>query len=74
MKKYNTLLLLALTSLLLSACGESKKETTTATTIENPVNTYMDSRLDALEMAKKSVKESSKRVEEQNEKMKSLTH
>ena len=72
MKKLNTLILLTLTSFLFIACGEEKKESTTSTTIENPVNTYMDSRLDALDMAKESVKEGNKRVEEQNKAMEAL--
>ena len=73
MKRHNTLLLLALSSLLFLACGEDKKETPTSNSIVNPVNTYMDSRLNALDMAKESVKESNKRVEEQNEAMEVLT-
>jgi len=74
MKKHHPLILLTLTSFLFIACGEDKKESTTSTTIENPVNTYMDSRLNALDMAKESVKESNIRVEEQNKVMEALTH
>ena len=42
-------------------------------TIQNPVNTYLDSRLDARGMAKESVKVGNKRIEEQNKAMEALT-
>ena len=71
MKK--TIILLSSTAIifLLSACGE---ETTGSSSkgIENPVDTYMDSRVNAMDMAKQSVKESNKKVEEQDKAMKAL--
>ncbi len=44
-----------------------------ANTIENPVSTYLNSRVDARGLAKKSVKESNKRIEEQDKAMEALT-
>ena len=35
-------------------------------TQENPVNTYLDNRVDTIELAKKSVNESNNQTEEQN--------
>ena len=57
--------------LLLSACGEETKESSSKG-IENPVDTYMDSRVNTIDMAKQSVKESNKKVEEQDKAMKAL--
>ena len=59
-------------ALLLSACGEETTETSSKG-IENPVDTYMDSRVNAMDMAKQSVKESNKKTEEQNKAMEALT-
>ena len=58
--------------LLLSSCGEETTETSSKG-IENPVDTYMDSRVNAMDMAKQSVKESNKKTEEQNKAMEALT-
>ncbi len=45
-----------------------------ANTIQNPVNTtYLNSRVNARGLAKKSVKESNKRIEEQDKAMEALT-
>jgi len=71
MKNCCTLILCTLTIFLLNACGEEPKESR-AETINNPVDTYLDSRVDAMDMAKRSVKESNKRSEEQNKAMESL--
>ena len=70
MKK--TIVLTTCTSiiLLLSACGEETKENNRG--LENPVNTYMDSRVNTIDMAKQSVQESNKKVEEQDKAMKAL--
>ncbi len=57
--------------LLLSACGE-ETEKSVSKGIENPVDKYMDSRVHAMDMAKQSVKESNKKVEEQNKAMEAL--
>jgi len=55
-----------------SGCGEETTETSSKG-IENPVDTYMDSRVNAMDMAKQSVKESNKKTEEQNKAMEALT-
>ena len=76
MKTSIILLCTAVTVLLLSACGEEKIESTNTENankgMENPVDTYMDSRVSAMDMAKQSVKESNKKVEEQDKAMKAL--
>lgn len=72
MNKHIKLIFFSITSLLLIACGEDQNSSNTKT-IENPVNTYMDSRINAMDMAKKSVKESNKRVNEQNKAMETLS-
>ena len=58
--------------LLLTACGEETKESIKSG-IENPVDKYMDSRVNAIDMAKQSVKESNKKVTEQNKALEALT-
>jgi len=58
--------------LLLTACGEETKESIKKG-IENPVDKYMDSRVNAIDMAKQSVKESNKKVTEQNKALEALT-
>ena len=60
-----------ITVLLLAACGEDEKESTSRG-IENPVDTYMDSRMNAMDMAKQSVKKNNERMEEQDKEMKAL--
>jgi len=54
-----------------SACGEEHKENKTET-FKNPVDTYMDSRVDAMENAKAAVAESNKRTKEQDDAMQAL--
>ncbi len=71
MKNHRTFLLYTLTVLLLSACSEETKESHTET-IKNPVGTYFDGRIDAIDLAKKSLEKSNKRSAEQNEQMKAL--
>ena len=71
MKKNIIFIFCTVTVLLLTACGEETKESSSKG-IENPVDTYMDSRMDAMDMAKQSVNESNKRMEEQNKAMKAL--
>lgn len=56
---------------ILSACDSEKKETQTET-FKNPVDTYMDSRVNAMENAKTAVEESKKRNKEQEDAMKAL--
>lgn len=71
MKNHIILLFSMVSILLLSACGEERTETASKG-MENPVDTYMDSRVSAMDMAKQSVKDSNKRVEEQDKAMKAL--
>ena len=68
MKNRYLLILCTLGLLLFAACGETPKEGCPET-VKNPVDTYLDNRVDAIDMAKKSLKESNKRVEEQNKAM-----
>ena len=72
MKKSSIFILGIVSLLLITACGEDTPERTSKV-IENPVNKYMDSRVNAMDMAKQSVKESNKKVEEQNKAMDDLT-
>lgn len=76
MKTSIILLCTAVTVLLLSACGEERTESSNTENankgMENPVDTYIDSRVNAMDMAKQSVKESNKKVEEQDKAMKAL--
>jgi competence protein ComGC len=72
--KHSVLTLLFISILLLlTACEEETQEKQTPSSSINPVDTYMDSRLDALDMAKDSVKQSNIRTEEQNKAMEDLT-
>jgi len=71
MKNCIILLFTTVSILLLSACGEETTENSTKG-IQNPVDTYMDSRVNAMDMAKQSVKDSNKKVEEQDKAMKAL--
>ena len=57
--------------LLLSACGEETKENNSKG-LGNPVDTYMDSRVNAIDMAKQSVKDNNKRVKEQDKALETL--
>lgn len=54
-----------------NACGQETKENS-HTDMENPVDTYMDSRVNAIDMAKQSAKESNHQTEEQDKAMKAL--
>ena len=71
-KQLSTLLVALGALFVLGACGE-KTEEKSKTTFENPVDTYMDSLIDAMQNAKAVVKESNKRTKEQDEMMKVLT-
>ena len=71
MKNSSTLVLCTLTLLLLSACGEEEKESNTKT-MENPVGTYLDSHVDAMNLAKGSLEKSNNRNAKQDELMKML--
>lgn len=72
MKKHYIYILIGATSLLLAACGESQDNSSSSKGIENPVDTYMDSRVSAMDLAKESVKNSNKKVDEQNKAMEAL--
>ena len=75
MKTLYSLLILTLTPFLLASCGEETKERTATKSVgsSNPVDSYVDSRLNALDMAKDSVKQSNQKVKEQNKAMEALT-
>ena len=72
MKNSSTLIIYTTIALFLTACGEEAKESSSKI-IKNPVGTYLDNRVDAVDMAKRSVKESNKRSEAQDKMMESLT-
>ena len=71
MKNSSTLILYAFTTLLLNSCGDEVKESGT-NTMTNPVDTYLDSRVNAMDLAKESIEESNNRNTEQEEQMKAL--
>jgi len=72
MKNSSIFILGMISILFLTACGEDAHENASKE-IENPVDKYMDSRVNAMDMAKQSVKESNKKVAEQNKAMDALT-
>lgn len=72
MKNSNTLILFTLTLFLFGACGEEATDNNTKT-MKNPVNTYLDSRLDAMDLAKDSLEESNNRNAEQEGLMNTLS-
>jgi hypothetical protein len=71
MKKNIIFIFCTVTVLLLAACGEETKESSTKG-IENPVDTYMDSRVNAMDLARQSVEKNNQRMEEENKAMKAL--
>lgn len=72
MKNIGIFILCTSAILFLAACGDETKESR-AETVKNPVDTYLDSRVNAMDMAKESVKESNKQVDKQNKAMEALT-
>ncbi len=72
MKNIGIFILCTSAILFLAACGDETKESK-AEKVKNPVDTYLDSRVNAIDMAKESVKESNKRVDERNKAMEALT-
>lgn len=72
MTKHYKFILISTTSLLLIACREKQNDSSKSQSVENPVNTYLDSRVSAMDLARKSVKESNKKVDEQNQAMEAL--
>ena len=71
MKNSSTLVLSIFTILLFTGCREDTSGHPTKA-VKHPVNSYLDSRVDAMDMAKQSVKESNKRSEERDKAMESL--
>ena len=65
MKHSNVLILFTSTLLLLTACGEESNSKNDES-IKNPVNTYLDSRVNALDLAKSSVEKTNQRTSEQD--------
>ncbi len=65
MRHSNVLILFTSSLLLLTACGEEANSNNDES-IKNPVNTYLDSRVRATDLAKTSVKESNQRTHEQD--------
>jgi len=63
--KYINIFILSIATLLFAACGEEEK-VSTSETIQKSESTYLDSRVDAVEAAKKSLQESNLRVKEQD--------
>jgi len=71
MKKLFTLTSMILLALILTACGE--KSTQSTETKVAPTDSYLDSRVNALNMAKQSTKTSNEAVKKQNEIIEKLT-
>ena len=71
MKKSSIFILSVASILLLVSCGEETKESVKKG-IDTPVDKYMDSRVNAMDMAKQSVKKTNRRIEEENKAMKAL--
>jgi len=65
MKHCNVLILFTSTLLLLTACGEESNSKSDES-IKNPVNTYLDSRVNALDLAKISVEKTNQRTRKQD--------
>jgi len=72
MKNSSTLIIYTTIVLLFTACGEEAKENSSKS-IKNPVGTYLNNRVDAIDMAKQSVKESNERSKAQDKMIESLT-
>jgi len=71
LKQPNTLLLAIGALLVLTACGD-ETEKGPKETFKDPVDTYIESRVDAIESAKSVVQESNKRTKAEEEAMKAL--
>jgi len=72
MKKNIIFIFCTVAVLFLTSCGEESQESTNHD-IANPVDNYMDSRVNAMNIAKQSIKESNKKVAEQNKATDALT-
>ena len=71
MKKMLQLTMILVTLFLLNACSEGNKESKIET-FKNPVNTYMDSRVNTMENAKAAVAESNMKNKKQEDIIKTL--
>ena len=71
MKNSSILIVSVLSIFFLTACGDDVKENYNIP-VKNPLNTYLDGRVNTIDIAKKSVKESNKRVEAQDKALESL--
>jgi len=71
MKNSSILIVSILSIFFLTACGDEVKENHNKS-VKNPVNTYLDSRVNAMDLAKKSVGESNKRAKEQDKALEAL--
>ena len=73
MKRIFSFTLIVIFALLFTSCSD-ESEAEKPNKIENPVDNYMDSRLNVLDMAKASAIESNKIVEEKNKALETLAH
>jgi ABC-type uncharacterized transport system auxiliary subunit len=71
-KQLESLLLAFGALFVLTACGEEAAQEKPETAFENPVDTYMDSRVDAMQNARSVVKEENRRIKAQEEAMDAL--
>ncbi len=72
MKKNIIFIFCTVAVLFLTSCGEETKKSIKKG-IETPVDNYMGSRVNAIDLAKQSTKESNKKVAEQNKAMDAFT-
>ena len=72
MKKNIIFIFCTVAILFLTSCGEETKKSIKRE-IETPVDNYMDSRVNAIDLAKQSVKESNKKVAKHNKAMDTFT-
>lgn len=67
--RYNSILVLFASSILiLTACGEETNNDTA------PANTYLESRVSTIDLAKNSLKKNNQRIKEQNKNIDALIH
>jgi hypothetical protein len=71
-KQLESLLLAFGALFVLTVCGEEAAQEKPETAFENPVDTYMDSRVDAMQNARSVVKEENRRIKAQEEAMDAL--
>jgi len=71
-RELGSLILLIGAIFVLTSCGEEAAQEKPETAFENPVDTYMDSRVDAMQNARSVVKEENRRIKAQEEAMDAL--